>query len=301
MWPGFPPPLTLRINLSRYSHFLGGYRGLFTASVLEKLEERTGRPAREAFDLIAGTSIGGIIACGLACGISAADIRKSIQKRGAEIFKREGMARIPGAQLFTNLYSQTGLRNTISDVLGEFAKVPIAEVEAPLLVVAVSSADAKPVVFESEAASPPERCETPLVDVALSTSAAPTYFPVHRVGTQNLIDGGIIANSPDTIALMRALGRFGRLSDQIRRLFSVTTQAQETLSIQLAREVLGDRYIRIDVTPGVDEQAAIGLDIADETATQTLLQIADRALPRPANSVLNAIIGQRAGWVGRSS
>ena len=305
----------------------GGYRGLFTASVLERLESQTGRPMREAFDLIAGTSIGGIIACGLACGIEATEIRQAIQTNGTQIFKKQGIACIPGAQIFANLYSQTGLRNTIRKVLSTFAETPIANVEAPLLVVAVSSGDANPVVFESEGANPPERCETQLLDVALSTSAAPTYFPAHRVGLRNMIDGGLVANSPDTIALMRALGRFRRRPDQVRmvsigtaaekladvnlpargygvfgwflsrRLFSVTARAQERMSIQFAREILGDRYIRIDEEPSARERAVIGLDVANEQATKTLLQMADRASPQlSVSSLLNAILTQRATW-----
>jgi hypothetical protein len=131
--------------------------------------------------------------------------------------------------------------------------------------------------------------------------------------------------------LMRALGRFGRSPEQIRmvsigtaaekigdvnrvakgygaigwllerRLFDVTTAAQEGLSIQLAREVLGDRHIRVDVTPTAAQQAAIGLDITDQSATRTLLQIAEQALPQlplGSLSLLDAILRQRAEWVG---
>jgi patatin-like phospholipase/acyl hydrolase len=125
-----------------------------------------------------------------------------------------------------------------------------------------------------------------------------------------MVDGGIVANSADTIALMRALGRFRRSPEEIRmvsigtaaermgdvnraargygainwlwarRLFDVTTAAQESLSIQLATEVLGDHHIRINATPTPDQQRVIGLDITNEVATDTLLELAEGALPQ---------------------
>ncbi|HFD87592.1 MAG TPA: hypothetical protein ENJ35_07945, partial [Gammaproteobacteria bacterium] len=61
----------------------GGYRSLFTARILAKLEDHIGRPLNQAFDLIAGTSIGGILAGGLAVGISAAKLADSLQDRGS--------------------------------------------------------------------------------------------------------------------------------------------------------------------------------------------------------------------------
>ena len=48
----------------------GGFLGLYTAAMLAELEERSGKPLNQCFDLIAGTSIGGIIALGLAAGRS---------------------------------------------------------------------------------------------------------------------------------------------------------------------------------------------------------------------------------------
>lgn len=305
----------------------GGYRGLFTAKIIEQLEDRAQRPAKEIFDLIVGTSIGGVIACGLACGISANKIRSAIETEGTKIFVPENIiARLPLGWIFTNRYSPSGLRNTIQKVLGEFATIPISELKTPLMVVAVSRADATPVIFESEAAEPPDPCQVKLIDVAMSTSAAPTYFPEHRVGMRNMVDGGIIANSADTLALIRALGRFRRSPDQIRmvsigtaaektgdtnraatgygavrwftarRLFRVTTAAQERLSIQLAREVLEDRHIRIDATPGAAQQAALGLDITNKLATRVLLELAEQALrqlPPSSQNLLDAILRRR--------
>jgi len=58
----------------------GGFRGLYTATLLEKLEKEADKPLSEVFDLIAGTSIGGILAIGLAAGVKASKLREAFEK-----------------------------------------------------------------------------------------------------------------------------------------------------------------------------------------------------------------------------
>jgi len=64
----------------------GGIRGAFITSFLKELEDRTGRPLAESFDLIAGTSTGGIVAAGLAAGLTAAELEDFYRVYGAKIF-----------------------------------------------------------------------------------------------------------------------------------------------------------------------------------------------------------------------
>lgn len=64
----------------------GGFLGLYTASVLRRLEEEFGAPIGQCFDLIAGTSVGGIIALGLAAHKSAGEIEAAFLEHGARIF-----------------------------------------------------------------------------------------------------------------------------------------------------------------------------------------------------------------------
>ena len=64
----------------------GGIRGAFVTSYLKELEAKLGRPIAESFDLIAGTSTGGIIAAGLASGLSAAKMHDFYVRYGAGIF-----------------------------------------------------------------------------------------------------------------------------------------------------------------------------------------------------------------------
>ena len=66
----------------------GGYRGLYTAKLISLIEKHTGRPFASHFDLIAGTSIGGILALALACEIPAERMVELFEKHGSAIFKR---------------------------------------------------------------------------------------------------------------------------------------------------------------------------------------------------------------------
>lgn len=66
----------------------GGYRGLYTAIVLEALEERAGRPLAEHFDVIAGTSVGAWIAAALALRVPASKVHTAITEHGPAIFDR---------------------------------------------------------------------------------------------------------------------------------------------------------------------------------------------------------------------
>ena len=64
----------------------GGFLGLYTISVLAELERQVRRPIASCFDLLAGTSVGGIIALGLAAEKPATDIKHAFESYGTRIF-----------------------------------------------------------------------------------------------------------------------------------------------------------------------------------------------------------------------
>ena len=64
----------------------GGYLGLYAAEILARMEERAGRPIGSCFDLIAGTSVGGILAAGVSLDVPAARMRDLFIERGRDIF-----------------------------------------------------------------------------------------------------------------------------------------------------------------------------------------------------------------------
>lgn len=70
----------------------GGYRGLRTAAILAELEAVMGRPIAAHFDLICGTSAGGMLAFGLANEIPASKLKGMFEDQGSRIFSRRDMA-----------------------------------------------------------------------------------------------------------------------------------------------------------------------------------------------------------------
>ena len=117
-----PPPAAGR-RFQVLSLSGGGVRGLYTACVLEGLEARAGCSIGECFDLVAGTSIGGIIALGLALGRSAAEVRAIIEDAGPAVFPRGRWRSVAG--LFRARYAQpVPLRNHSAAIPAILTPIP---------------------------------------------------------------------------------------------------------------------------------------------------------------------------------
>ncbi|MBU2137142.1 MAG: patatin-like phospholipase family protein [Alphaproteobacteria bacterium] len=141
----------------------GGFRGLFTARVLELMETERQEQIGPRFDLIAGTSIGGILAIGLACGLNAAHLRAKFQEHGEAIFRWRASG--AGGYLRSR-YGQGPLKKAIETILGGKAQDTIANLSIPICVVAIDEETAKPRIFRSNALSPGEGDKIALIDVA---------------------------------------------------------------------------------------------------------------------------------------
>ena len=208
----------------------GGYRGLYTARVIEKLEEAIGHPILDGFDMVAGTSIGGIIALALASGMSGKSLRETIETKGPSLFPDHGWLGRKGQfvkRLAVPPHPQAKLQELIAEVvdadkhLHEFD----LEVVIPALDASGGAKGPTPIIFNNHVNS--RTRDTKLMDVALSTSAAPTYFASHQMpeSRRQLVDGGVIANSPSWIALTMALAEYGWQVDTLRMLIIGTTQS----------------------------------------------------------------------------
>ena len=296
----------------------GGYRGLFSALVLAGLEE-SGKPFSECFDLIAGTSIGGIIACALAKKIPAKDIAALIEEHGSTIFPKNKFGSF--RRVLRSKYEKKPLADVIVKIVGkEFAKRSLSDIDVPLLIPTISQTGVRAKLFRSKGFAGKECSDATILDCALATSAAPTYFPPHFIAHENLIDGGLVANAPDLVAItevLRArkatledihilsigtagstdedkpfdLGSPGIFSWMVtRRLFDLTLIAQERLSVDQSTALLKDRYIRIDADPSATQSKEIGLDIVTPGSTETLHFLAKTALEKFKNES-NSIFG----------
>ena len=185
----------------------GGIRGLIPALVLAEIESRTGRRVADMVDLIAGTSTGGIIACGLAkpSPMPAAEIARVYEEDGPAIFSRSLLRRIASVEGFLDeRYSSRGLVETLERHLGT---TNMTEATVPLLLPAYDTEARSTRFLRSEG----EGSGATMVEAAHATSAAPAYFePVH-LGDETLIDGGVFAINPALCAYAEVAGRLDLL------------------------------------------------------------------------------------------
>lgn len=185
----------------------GGLKGVFPASFLASVEDTIGQPIVEYFDLIVGTSTGGIIALGLGLGLSPAEIVGFYTDRGPEIFAGNRYAKLV-RRFGRAKYSPTPLESALRDVFGQRR---LGESRTRLVVPSLDLETGEVHVYKT---AHHERFVTDYkvaaVDVAMATAAAPTYFPTYRsaAGTP-LIDGGMWANNPAGVAAVEALGVLG--------------------------------------------------------------------------------------------
>jgi len=225
----------------------GGIRGLIPALVLEKIEQDTGRPTAELFDLIAGTSTGGILACGLTAPEStsrkteaspsprydAGTLADLYRERGTEIFDRSlwrKAATLCG--LFDAKYDHTGLEVVLNDYFGN---EPLGNSVTSVMVSAYDIQAREPYFFMSWR-SPDET--VPTRRAARATSAAPSYFAPTNVavgGVQRvLVDGGVFANNPAVSAYAEARKYYPR--EEIRVVSIGTGNSTEPIQYGEAEE-----------------------------------------------------------------
>lgn len=293
----------------------GGMKGLFTAVLLDRLVAR--KPDfLERTDLIAGTSTGGILALGLAAGKSPADLAALYRRDGRRIFDDSpfddlvDLGRAIGAD-----YDGRGLARVLRR---EFGGLSLGQLDRRVLI-PTFDLDApaegrrprmwKPKFFHNFPGSDSDRGES-VVDVAMRTSAAPTYFP----SRDGYIDGGVVANNPSMAALAQALDSraAGRRLDEIvllslgtgtepkyirgrrknwgwgqwaRPLISIMISGTMGVADYQCRQLLGDRYRRVD--PYLDR----GIDL-DDTRKDTLDYLERRAR--------EVSITALAGWLDRN-
>jgi len=198
----------------------GGYKGMFSAAVLAKLEEDLGTSVVEHFDLVAGTSTGGIIALGLGAGLTPLEMVQFYVDHGARIFGQRRL-RAP-RQLFRSKYSAAPLAAALEEVFGERL---FGSSRVPLVIPSYDLRGDKTYLFRTDHAAHLTRdWRERMVDVALATAAAPTYLPAHALRGMRYVDG-IWANNPSLVALVEAVRFLGAELEDIQ-IFSLGTTSE---------------------------------------------------------------------------
>lgn len=182
----------------------GGVRGLFSAAILAAVEEDLGITIVDHFDLVAGTSTGGIIALGLGLGLRPRDIVEFYLKHSKAIFRSPaGIGTL--RHWIRAKYSTDPLTKALREVLGDRL---FGESSKRLVIASYNVGEDDVYLFRTPHDERLRRdYRVPAWKVALATSAAPTYFPACReVDQARLIDGGVWANNPTMVALVEAVG-----------------------------------------------------------------------------------------------
>lgn len=279
----------------------GGFRGLYTARILADFEEHFGNPIASHFDLLAGTSVGGILALALAYEIPAIRIVELFERHGSEIFKQRALG------VLASKYSSDPLRDLLTEP-ELFGQRTLGDCLHPVIIPAINFTAGKPVLFKTDHHQSLRRdFKLRAVDVALATSAAPTYFPRHIFESNQYVDGGLFANAPGLLALQEAEIYLGRNANSVHlmavgtmsakftvdprrsraggitswggwnpiktseQLFGLAISAQETLANFMLQQRLGDRYCHVDDDLKDEQARAVGLDTATAAATEVLI------------------------------
>lgn len=219
----------------------GGIRGAFIASCLAELQQHVDKPLVEYFDLIAGTSTGGIIATLMASGVPIEVIKDIYATKAHLVFKPSkayfsGVYRpiswstSPFLELFSGIttdelvqakYTNSGLSALLNELIGDKR---LGEIDSTrLLITAVDLINGKPVIFKTPHLpflyhDNHRRCK----DIILATSAAPTYFnPVPIESGTAFCDGGLWANNPAVVAFSEAVHIGGTCHREVDTHFAI--------------------------------------------------------------------------------
>ena len=188
----------------------GGIRGIIPALVLAHLERQTGQPASELFDLMVGTSTGGILALGLSLQddegrplLAAKRMVALYERHGAEIFEQSLWRKLRTVGgIFEEAYSHKALEAVLEYYFGDRT---LAECGVPAMVTSYDIHNRRTVFMKSW-----HRDHAALLcsEAARATSAAPTYFEPANLQwadeKRTLIDGGVYMNSPAVSAYAEA-------------------------------------------------------------------------------------------------
>lgn len=272
----------------------GGLRGALSISLLERIEKQYPEIV-ESTNMIGGTSTGSLIALGLAYGLSPNRIKElySIEK-AKYIFDKAY------PQSIRPKYDNKHLKEVLLEVFPENLRLKDLGklVVIPTFYLGDKSKSWRTIFYNNIPGSSTENAR--VIDVALSSSAAPVFFPTYN----NHIDGGVVATDPSLVCIIYAMSKelcqsnkdirllsvgtgythnsivedtteWGALEWIISKhpslpIISVTLEANSQMSQSFSKKILEDNYYRIDPRMNRD----VGMD--DVFALEYLYEIGDK-------------------------
>ena len=267
----------------------GGIRGIVPGQILTHIEnllkeiyDDSKYRIADHFDLIAGTSTGGILACAYLIAdygrpkYSAKEVVDLYFERGDDIFKIPLFHKIRSAGgVLDEKYPEAGLEEALDDYFGN---IRLAELLKPTLITAYDIKRRKAHFFTQHDAKDPDH-NFYVKDIARATSAAPTYFEISKIKSASnkyypLVDGGIFANNPAMCAYAEVRNKFGGKDKKVTAsdmlLLSIGTGRTTT---SYSHDEAKDWGLAKWVKPALD----IMMDGVSDTVDYQLSQIFDAA------------------------
>ncbi|MGH1351058.1 MAG: patatin-like phospholipase family protein [Methyloligellaceae bacterium] len=287
----------------------GGYRGLFTAELLNKVAKGLKVDNLQShFDLFIGTSTGGLIATALSYGIPPRRIVQAYQKHGPRIFpSKTGLEKFISWRRKGAIYDKEAISDAIQELIPDNYKKPIQNEDVKLALVTASSITKSYKLLAGKRFSDSASSRISVHDAIQSTTAAPVYFSPQNIGNDQYIDGGLIANAPSMIgaALImdtfkevepeaihvlhigtasslqikkpRNKPRFYNMFFDLRDMIHYLMATQELLSIKMAQTWLTERrYVYVDAPPLLRQGVELeNMDDASKDVEERLMLLAE--------------------------
>lgn len=217
----------------------GGMKGIFSAAFFAAIENLTGKRIVDHYNLIVGTSTGGITALCLGIGMPACDILGLYRNEGELIFPGGAFQRFIGVAklVYKPKYDPMPLETTLKKHLKDSR---LGESITRLVIPCFNPATGDVYLYKT-AHHPRLRDDykKPMWEIARATSAAPSYFRSHKIGFHtDLVDGGLWANNPSMVALTEAIGMLQQAPENIAML-SIGTALSRVSIGQRTREAGG--------------------------------------------------------------
>ena len=205
----------------------GGIRGIVPGQILVEIEKTFGVQVANDFDLVAGTSTGGILACAFLLEnpdqpsqpkFSAEEVVGLYFERGDKIFDVPFFHKLRTVVgVFDEKYPATGIEEALKDYFGD---VWLKDLLKPCVITTYDIENRKGHFFGQHKALKDPDYNFKVKDVARATSAAPTYFECERVTSEagnsyGLIDGGVFVNNPSLVAYAEGRSVFDADGQQV--------------------------------------------------------------------------------------
>lgn len=220
----------------------GGIKGLYAAKLLAQIEKKTGKPIGEYFDMLCGTSTGGLLALGITRGIPCEQIARFYEEHGPLIFPYESWIMrkwrwISQVYLGTK-YNNKKLKIALKELFGDYQTMKDAN--HLMCIPSFNITKGRPSVFKKPFGHYHRDGRFTMMEVALATSAAPTYLPAVAIEGDQFIDGGIYNNNPSMIAYTEAMDHFIGI-DKENVPLDIQYSSISLLSIGLPSQPIGEK------------------------------------------------------------